>query len=59
MPNLVTITRPTLRKIENDWNQFRGPERNGHIPTTNLPVDWKIHPKLDGPLHADRDIHPS
>jgi len=37
--------QPTLRKIENDWNQFRGPERNGHIPTTNLPVDWKSSPK--------------
>ena len=37
--------QPTLRRIENDWNQFRGPERNGHIPTTNLPVDWKSSPK--------------
>ena len=37
--------QPTLRKIENDWNQFRGPARNGHIPTTNLPIDWKRLPK--------------
>ena len=37
--------QPTLRRIKNDWNQFRGPERNGHIPTTNLPVDWKSSPK--------------
>ena len=41
----LEYSRPTLRKIENDWNQFRGPERNGHIPTTNLQVDWKRPPK--------------
>ena len=37
--------RPPLRTIENDWNQFRGPERNGHIPTTSFSVEWTNSPK--------------
>ena len=37
--------RPPLRKINKDWNQFRGPMRNGHIPTQALSINWQTPPK--------------
>ena len=37
--------RPPLRKIENDWNQFRGPNRDGHTLAQSLPIDWENEPR--------------
>ena len=37
--------RPPLRKIENDWNQFRGPKRDGHTQAQSLPIDWENEPR--------------
>ena len=37
--------RPALRQIEKDWGQFRGPNRNGHIPTQTVSIDWTKPPK--------------
>ena len=37
--------RPPLREISNNWNQFRGPERNGHIPVQSVSIDWTKPPK--------------
>jgi len=37
--------RPPLRDTSENWNQFRGPERNGHIPTQTVSIDWTKPPK--------------
>ena len=37
--------RPPLRDTSENWNQFRGPERNGHIPTQTVSIDWSKPPK--------------
>jgi outer membrane protein assembly factor BamB len=44
--NLVQdFYRPPLRQIEKEWGQFRGPDRNGHIPTQTVSIDWSKPPK--------------
>jgi outer membrane protein assembly factor BamB len=44
--NLVQdFYRPPLRQTEKDWGQFRGPDRNGHIPTQTVSIDWSKPPK--------------
>ena len=44
--NLVQdFYRPALRQIEKDWGQFRGPNRNGHIPTQTVSIDWTKPPE--------------
>ena len=37
--------RPPLRDTAENWNQFRGPERNGHIPLQSVSIDWTNPPK--------------
>ena len=37
--------RPPLRDTSENWNQFRGPERNGHIPLQSVSTDWTKPPK--------------
>ena len=37
--------RPPLRDTSENWNQFRGPERNGHIPVQSVFIDWTKPPK--------------
>jgi outer membrane protein assembly factor BamB len=37
--------RPPLRQTEKEWGQFRGPDRNGHIPTQTVSIDWSKPPK--------------
>ena len=37
--------RPPLREISYNWNQFRGPNRNGHIPAQPVSIDWSKPPK--------------
>jgi outer membrane protein assembly factor BamB len=37
--------RPPLRDTSENWNQFRGPERNGHIPVQSVSIDWTKPPK--------------
>ena len=37
--------RSPLRDTSENWNQFRGPERNGHIPTQTVSIDWTKPPK--------------
>ena len=32
--------KPPLRDLSTNWNQFRGPKRNGHIPAQTIPIDW-------------------
>ena len=44
--NLVQdFYRPPLRQTEKEWGQFRGPDRNGHIPTQTVSIDWSKPPK--------------
>ena len=45
--------RPPLRDTAENWNQFRGPERNGHIPLQSVSIDWTNPQKPDGPPRAD------
>ena len=37
--------RPPLRDTSENWSQFRGPERNGHISTQTVSIDWTKPPK--------------
>lgn len=37
--------QPALRDTSENWNQFRGPERNGHIPVQSVFMDWTKPPK--------------
>ena len=37
--------RPPLRDTSENWDQFRGPERNGHIPVQSVSIDWTKPPK--------------
>ena len=32
--------KPPLRDLSANWNQFRGPKRNGHIPAQTISIDW-------------------
>jgi outer membrane protein assembly factor BamB len=37
--------RPPLRNTSENWDQFRGPERNGHIPVQSVSIDWTKPPQ--------------
>ena len=37
--------RPPLRNLEIDWNQFRGPNRDGHVPPLSFSIDWEKAPQ--------------
>jgi outer membrane protein assembly factor BamB len=37
---LVTAIGCTMSLANEQWSQFRGPEGNGHINTTSLPLEW-------------------
>ena len=37
---LVTIVECGTSLANEQWSQFRGPEGNGHINSTSLPLEW-------------------
>ena len=43
--NQTIINNSTsLRECTSKWNQYRGPNRDGHIPVQGVPVNWKKVP---------------
>jgi len=42
--NIVNNSEP-LRESASQWNQYRGPNRDGHIPPQGVDINWKEKPK--------------
>ena len=54
---IKTYNRPPLRKITQNWEQFRGSTKNGHVQKQNLNIAWKEIPETRwstkcGPGHS-------
>ncbi len=50
---LVTIIGCTTSLANEQWSQFRGPEGNGHINTTSVPLEWSENKNISWktPIH--------
>ena len=36
----------SLRENSSQWNQYRGPNRDGHIPAQGVAINWKEKPSI-------------
>ena len=53
----IVNDRVSLRQHSSQWNQYRGPNRNGHIPEQGVALNWENKPKAlwkvpAGPGHS-------
>ena len=43
--NTIVNDSVSLRESTSQWNQYRGPNRDGHIPPQGVAINWKGKPK--------------